>query len=79
MFNVILGLFSALVSKWFVNSKTAGCRAKRSVILEFGCSCTTCMYVGIFDLLKLNVSLGPFGAFVSKWPATWKRLAVERD
>ncbi len=38
------------------------------------------MHMGyVFDFLVVNVILGSFGADVSKWPTTQKRLATERN
>ncbi len=56
------------------NLKTAGRRAKRGEIWEF----VTCIW-GTIDLLVIKVILRSFGALVSKWHATGKRLAVERN
>ncbi len=57
------------------NSKMAGRRAIRSEIWESGVIVTRIW--GTFDLLVFKVILGSFGAFVSKWPVTQKRLAIE--
>ena len=40
-------------------------------------TCIFNVYVVTFDLLVLNAILGSFGALVSKWPVTRKRLVVE--
>ena len=58
------------------NSKTASHR-----VVKFGESIVPfiCIPVcGTFDPLVFKVILGSFGALVSDWPVTQKRLAVEQ-
>ena len=67
MFNVILGSFGALVSKWPVTREWLAVeqnsrRAKRTEIWDSGGSCHM---GGTFDLLVLKVILGSFSALVS--------------
>ncbi len=57
------------------NSKTADRRAKQNEIWLSGVI-VICIW-GIFDLLVFN--FGSFGALISKWPITRKRLVVERN
>ncbi len=72
MFNAILGSCGLKMA-----SKTAGRGVKRNEIWE-SWVVATCTWV-TFDFLVFKVSLGSFGALVSKWPASGKRLAVERN
>ncbi len=72
MLTVISESFGAL--KMVCNSKTAGRRAKRGEIWVLGVLVNH--IVGTLDLVVLKVILGLFGAIVSKWPVTRKRLAV---
>ncbi len=57
--------------------ETAGRRAKRTKIWDL-VTLATHMWC-TFDLVVFKVILRSFGARVSKWPVTPKRLVVERN
>ncbi len=59
------------------SSKMAGCRVTRSEIWYSGV--VVISICDTFDLVVFNSILGFFGALVSKWPVTQKRLAVEQN
>ena len=59
------------------NLKTAGRRAKWSDIWDSMVVVT--LMCSAFDILVFEVIWGLFGAFVSEWNETRKRLAVEQN
>ena len=61
------------------NLKRARRRAKRSEIWESWILAMHICICGIFDLVVFKVILVSFGALVSKWPVSQKRLVLEQD
>ncbi len=60
--------------------RTAGRRAKLSEIWDSEGRCHITGMCGTFDLLvSFKVILVSFGALVSKWPLSQKRLTVDRN
>ena len=71
-----LGVIRCTCLKMASRSKMAGSRAKLTTICDSGMLATHVWC--IFDLVGFRVILESFSALASKWPATPKRLVIER-